>query len=364
MGDIEKDVAAWEHELKELKAEWQEARQRLEKVKDAKEELEKMRLELDRTVRSGDLARASELRYSIIPELEGTLSKGEGGAVGQGRKILDSAVTRELISSVASLSTGIRTESLLSGEREKLLDLDKLLKRSITGQDHAADAVSDCIRQHRTGLHGYERPQGVFLLLGPTGTGKAKLTKQLAATLFSHANAICRIDMSEFMEKHSASRLTGAPPGYIGFEQGGALTEAVRRKPYQIVLLDEFEKSHPEVSNILLPVFDDGRLTDLQGRTVNFKNTTIIMTSNSGSDLIAADTATGSNQITIDGPLGSRVMERVRSYFPPEFLNRIDEIVIFNKPNRQGHGPHCQNPARENHGKAARRAEDRAGHRA
>ena len=242
---IEESVETSKIELGQLSADWRRERAKLDEVKQAKAKLEEARASLDRLQRSGDLAAASELRYGRIPELEKLVADPGGGQ--QAPTHLKDAVTRELISEVVAMSTGIPVESLLSGEREKLLHLEDLLKARVVGQDETVEAVADCIRQSRTGLHGHGRPQGVFLFLGGTGTGKTELTKALAGALFDDEQSICRVDMSEYMEKHSVSRLIGAPPGYVGYEQGGALTEAVRRKPYQIILLDEFEKAHKDV---------------------------------------------------------------------------------------------------------------------
>lgn len=332
---IEESVETSKIELGQLSADWRRERAKLDEVKQAKAKLEEARASLDRLQRSGDLAAASELRYGRIPELEKLVA--DPGGVQQAPTHLKDAVTRELISEVVAMSTGIPVESLLSGEREKLLYLEDLLKARVVGQDETVEAVADCIRQSRTGLHGHGRPQGVFLFLGGTGTGKTELTKALAGALFDDEQSICRVDMSEYMEKHSVSRLIGAPPGYVGYEQGGALTEAVRRKPYQIILLDEFEKAHKDVANLLLQVFDEGRLTDSHGRTVNFKNTIIIMTSNLGSDVLAAaQPGGGDGGAAKDLSMAQRegVMARVRSFFSPELLNRIDQVSIFNRLQR------------------------------
>jgi len=334
---IENDVEDMEAKLQELTREWQEERTQLDQVKSAKERLEEARNEFVRAQREGNLGRASELQYSTIPELEALVKKAESdeaeAAKAQqtqsGSKMLEDAVTKDLIAEVIASATGIPMQSLVDGERQKLLKLEESLQARIVGQDEAVHAVSDCIRQSRAGLHGHDRPQGVFLFLGPTGTGKTELTKALAQNLFDDEAAICRIDMSEYMEKHSVSRLIGAPPGYVGYEEGGTLTEAIRRKPYQIVLLDEFEKAHRDVGNILLQVFDEGRLTDSHGRTVDFRNSIIILTSNLGSDIL-------SNSSTSEEPkVRDAVMERVKTFFSPELLNRIDEVSIFNRLRRE-----------------------------
>jgi ATP-dependent Clp protease ATP-binding subunit ClpB len=327
---IQADVDEMEKELADLTKEWNEDKKRIGELKTTKEQLEKARVELEQERRKGNLEEAGKLQFEIIPALEEKLSEEEEENAEPHTGLLQDAVTRELIGEVVSTSTGIPIESLMHGDREKLLHLGESLKKSVVGQDEAVDAIADSIRQSRVGLNGHERPQGVFLFLGPSGVGKTHLTKKLAQVLFDDETAICRVDMSEYMEKHSVSRLIGAPPGYVGYEEGGTLTEAVRRKPYQIILLDEMEKAHRDVSNILLQVFDEGRLTDSQGRTVDFKNTIIIMTSNLGSDLMAEHTAAAQNE-----QVQEMVMERVRGFFAPELLNRIDEISVFNRLSRE-----------------------------
>mmetsp|Transcript_971 Transcript_971/g.2299 ORF Transcript_971/g.2299 Transcript_971/m.2299 type:complete len:806 (+) Transcript_971:193-2610(+) len=330
---IQVDVDKMEEELKKLSDEWQSEKNRLEEVKGAKSRLEEAKLELQRAQKQGNFERAGELRFSIIPDLEAKAAREDSAEVenaASSSNMLEDSVTRDLITQVVAHATGIPIASLMHGEREKLLHLDETLRKRIVGQDEAIDAVADCIRQSRAGLHGHNRPQGVFLFLGPTGVGKTESVKALAQSLFDDESAICRIDMSEYMEKHSVSRLIGAPPGYVGYEEGGTLTEAVRRKPYQIILLDEFEKAHRDVSNILLQLFDEGRLTDSHGRTVDFRNTIVIMTSNLGSDVLASNTATAQ-----DEAVRELVMERVRAFFSPELLNRVDEISIFNRLRRE-----------------------------
>ncbi|HXO02413.1 MAG TPA: AAA family ATPase, partial [Stellaceae bacterium] len=276
--------------------------------------------------RRGDWSRAGELTYGVIPELERKIAEAEAS----GKGMLEEAVTPEHIAGIVSRWTGIPVDKMLEGEREKLLTMEQNLRRRVIGQDEAVVAVSNAIRRARAGLQDPNRPIGSFLFLGPTGVGKTELTKALAEFLFDDESAMVRIDMSEYMEKHTVSRLIGAPPGYVGYDEGGSLTEAVRRRPYQVILFDEVEKAHPDVFNVLLQVLDDGRLTDGQGRTVDFRNTLIVLTSNLGSEAIAGlpDDA----DIERARPA---VMEAVRHAFRPEFLNRLDEILLFRRLSRE-----------------------------
>lgn len=281
---------------------------------------------MDAAHREGNLGKMSELQYGVIPDLEAKIKaaeEAENEAEGQVH-LLRNKVTEEEIAEVVARWTGIPISRMLEGERDKLLRMEEALGAKVIGQQEAVSAVSDAIRRSRAGLSDPNRPNGSFLFLGPTGVGKTELTKALADFLFDTQDAIVRLDMSEFMEKHSVARLIGAPPGYVGYEQGGYLTEAVRRKPYSVILLDEVEKAHPDVFNILLQVLDDGRLTDGQGRTVDFKNTVIVMTSNLGSHIIQEKAATATY-----AEMKQDVMEVVGSHFRPEFINRIDDIVVF-----------------------------------
>ena len=285
------------------------------------EELDQARGELERVQRQGDLTRAGELMYGVIPDLERRLAEGE---TGEGTHMLQEEVTDADIAAVVSRWTGIPVDKMLGSEREKLLQMETRLGERVIGQEEAVKAVSDAIRRSRAGLSDPARPNGSFLFLGPTGVGKTELTKSLTHFLFDTDDAMIRLDMSEFMEKHSVARLIGAPPGYVGYEQGGYLTEAVRRRPYSLLLLDEVEKAHPDVFNILLQVLEDGRLTDGQGRTVDFRNTVVVMTSNLGSDLIQEMAGEENYEA-----MKSAVMNVVGSHFRPEFINRIDESVVF-----------------------------------
>ena len=312
----------------ELTAIWQAEKQRMAGTRKLKEELDAARVELERAQREGDLARAGELSYGVIPELERELAEPEtdGGRVGH---MLNEAVTEQDVASVVLRWTGVPVAKMLAGEREKLLHMEAEIGRRVIGQREAVVAVSNAVRRARAGLQEATRPIGSFLFLGPTGVGKTELAKSLAAFLFDDETAIVRVDMSEYMEKHAVSRLIGAPPGYVGYEEGGALTEAVRRRPFQVVLFDEIEKAHADVFNVFLQLFDDGRLTDGQGRTVDFSNTIIIMTSNLGGELLASQTE-GEDTSSLLEP----VMDIVRQNFHPEFLNRLDEIILFHRLSR------------------------------
>ncbi|MET0241127.1 MAG: ATP-dependent chaperone ClpB [Sphingobium sp.] len=320
---LESDLANLEQQSSELTQRWQAEKDKIAGESKLKEQLDAARIELDQAQRSGDLAKAGELAYGRIPDLERRLEEAAGATVGA---MLREEVTSEDIASVVSKWTGIPVERMLSGEREKLLAMEATLGKRVIGQADAVRAVSTAVRRARAGLQDPNRPLGSFLFLGPTGVGKTELTKALAEFLFDDGNAMVRIDMSEFMEKHSVARLIGAPPGYVGYEEGGVLTEAVRRRPYQVVLFDEVEKAHGDVFNILLQVLDDGRLTDGQGRTVDFTNTIIVLTSNLGSQYLTAMT---DDQKVED--VEPQVMEMVRAHFRPEFLNRLDEIILFHR---------------------------------
>ena len=325
---LDKSIAELEDKSQVLTQRWQAEKNKLGEAQKIKEELDQRRTELERAQRRGDLARAGELAYGVIPGLEKTLKSMEAGD-GQGAMV-EEAVTPDHIAQIVSRWTGIPVDRMLEGEREKLLRMEEVLSRRVVGQREAVEAVSTAVRRARAGLQDPNRPIGSFIFLGPTGVGKTELTKALAAFLFDDETAMVRIDMSEFMEKHSVARLIGAPPGYVGYEEGGALTEAVRRRPYQVVLFDEIEKAHPDVFNVLLQVLDDGRLTDGQSRTVDFKNTLIIMTSNIGSEFLA-------NQKEGEDVEAVRpyVMAEMKSKFRPEFLNRIDEIILFHRLKRE-----------------------------
>ncbi|HLG87906.1 MAG TPA: ATP-dependent chaperone ClpB [Alphaproteobacteria bacterium] len=323
---LEKELADLEKESADLTERWRAEKEKLASAQKIKEELEQARTQLEQAQRAGDWARAGELTYGKIPELEKRLVEAEKAA---GERMLNEEVRDTDIAAVVSRWTGVPIDKMLEGEREKLLKMEERLRARVVGQDEAIVAVSDAVRRARAGLQDPNRPIGSFLFLGPTGVGKTELTKALAAFLFDDDTAMVRIDMSEYMEKHSVARLIGAPPGYVGYEEGGALTEAVRRRPYQVILFDEIEKAHPDVFNVLLQVLDDGRLTDGQGRTVDFRNTLIVLTSNLGSEILASEP---------DGELlpsvREKVMQIVRSAFRPEFLNRLDEILIFQRLTR------------------------------
>ena len=323
LANLEKELADLEQQSAELTTRWQAEKDKIQAEAKLKEQLDAARLELEQAQRRGDLARAGELSYGTIPQLERQLADAEAASAGA---MLREEVTAEDIAGVVSRWTGVPVDKMLEGEREKLLAMEQEIGKRVIGQAQAVEAVSRAVRRARAGLQDPNRPLGSFLFLGPTGVGKTELTKALAGFLFDDDNAMVRIDMSEFMEKHSVSRLIGAPPGYVGYEEGGVLTEAVRRRPYQVVLFDEVEKAHNDVFNVLLQVLDDGRLTDGQGRTVDFSNTLIILTSNLGSQYLAS---LGEDEDV--EKVEPHVMEVVRSHFRPEFLNRLDEIILFHR---------------------------------
>ncbi len=323
LATLENELANLEQQSSELTQRWQAEKDKISAEAKIKEQLDTARIELEQAQRSGDLAKAGELQYGTIPGLERQLSEAESAA---GNAMLREEVTAQDIASVVSRWTGIPVDKMLEGERDKLLNMEQLIGARVIGQQDAVAAVSKAVRRSRAGLQDPNRPLGSFLFLGPTGVGKTELTKALASFLFDDDNAMVRIDMSEYMEKHSVSRLVGAPPGYVGYEEGGVLTEAVRRRPYQVVLFDEVEKAHSDVFNILLQVLDDGRLTDGQGRTVDFSNTLIILTSNLGSQHLAA-LEDGQDVKEVE----PQVMEIVRGHFRPEFLNRLDEVILFHR---------------------------------
>ena len=320
---LEVELTALEDKANAMTAEWEKSKSVLADTTKLKEELEKAHVAQQQALRAGDYEKAGELQYDLIPRLEEKLQAAEEA---DGSAVVEEAVTDETIAQVVSRWTGIPVDKMLQGEREKLLHMEDNLANRVIGQHEALTAVANAVRRSRAGLQDTNRPIGSFLFLGPTGVGKTELTKALAGFLFDDEQAMVRIDMSEYMEKHAVSRLIGAPPGYVGYDEGGALTEAVRRRPYQVILFDEVEKAHPDVFNVLLQVLDDGRLTDGQGRTVDFRNTLIIMTSNLGGEILAGQEE-GHDSSEVRGP----VMEIVRSAFRPEFLNRLDEIILFHR---------------------------------
>ena len=323
---LERELAELKEKSNALKAEWQKEKAVIDEQRKWKEELDQLRTELERAQRRGDLGRASEIQYGRIPDLEKKLAAATAKTAKPGKdrpRLLREEVTEEDIAEVVSKWTGIPVSRLQEGEREKLVKLEEHLHLRVVGQDEAIKAVSNAVRRARAGLQDPNRPLGSFIFLGPTGVGKTELSRALAEFLFDDENAMIRIDMSEYMEKHTVARLIGAPPGYVGYEEGGQLSEAVRRKPYSVVLFDEIEKAHPDVFNVLLQVLDDGRITDGQGRTVDFKNTVIIMTSNIGSQYITEEESREARR--------RLVMDALRAHFRPEFLNRVDEIIIFDR---------------------------------
>jgi ATP-dependent Clp protease ATP-binding subunit ClpB len=321
LGKLEHELADLEEKSNALTAAWQAEKEKLTEGQKLKEQLDAARAQVEVAQRNGDLARASELLYGRIPDLERQLAAAQKGG-----RLVNESVDEQQIAQVVSRWTGVPVDKMLEGERAKLLHMEDALRRRVVGQEEALLAVANAVRRARAGLQDPNRPIGSFLFLGPTGVGKTELTKALAEFLFDDERAMVRIDMSEFMEKHAVSRLIGAPPGYVGYDEGGVLTEAVRRRPYQVVLFDEVEKAHEDVFNILLQVLDDGRLTDGQGRTVDFRNTIIVLTSNLGSEILAAQPDGADLSLAYKG-----VMDIVRQHFRPEFLNRLDETVLFRR---------------------------------
>ena len=329
LADLQADIAVLEREYSDLEEVWKSEKAAVAGATTIKEQIDQARIALDAAMRHGDYAKVSEIQYGQIPQLEKQLqaaTAAENEGEGRGFKLLQDKVTAEEIAQVVSRWTGIPVSKMLEGERDKLLRMEDELHQRVVGQDEAVRAVSDAIRRSRAGLSDPNKPNGSFLFLGPTGVGKTELCKALAGFLFDTEEAMVRIDMSEFMEKHSVSRLIGAPPGYVGYDEGGYLTEAVRRRPYSVILLDEVEKAHPDVFNVLLQVLDDGRLTDGQGRTVDFRNTVIVLTSNLGSNLIQDMSGESEEEYT---QMKAAVMGVVQGAFRPEFINRLDEIVVF-----------------------------------
>ncbi|HJQ63578.1 MAG TPA: AAA family ATPase, partial [Burkholderiales bacterium] len=321
---LEAEIGTLEREYADLEEIWKAEKAQVQGSQHVKEELDRLKVEMDAAKRRGDWQKVSEIQYGKIPQLEAQLKQADKAAKGQQRpRLLRTQVGAEEIAEVVSRATGIPVSRMMQGEREKLLHMEERLHQRVVGQDEAVRLVSDAIRRSRAGLADPKRPYGSFLFLGPTGVGKTELCKALAEFLFDSEDHLIRIDMSEFMEKHSVARLIGAPPGYVGYDEGGYLTEAVRRKPYSVILLDEVEKAHPDVFNVLLQVLDDGRMTDGQGRTVDFKNTVVVMTSNLGSQQIQQMVGDDYQVIKL------AVLAEVKAQFRPEFVNRIDEIVVF-----------------------------------
>ena len=330
--DLEKELAELQDKFRSMKAKWENEKNAIGKVQSLREQIEQTNADIEKAQREYDLNKAAELKYGKLPQLQKQLEEEEKIAAAKKEdSLLRDRVTDEEIARIVARWTGIPVEKLVEGEREKLLHLDDVLHKRVIGQDEAVTKVSEAILRSRAGIANPNRPIGSFLFLGPTGVGKTELAKALAQALFDDERNMVRIDMTEYMEKFSVSRLIGAPPGYVGYEEGGQLTEAVRRKPYSVVLFDEVEKAHPDVFNILLQVLDDGRITDSQGRTVDFKNTVIILTSNLGSDIILNDLeqrrAEGSNELSEDAR--KQIDLLLKSKFRPEFLNRLDEIVYY-----------------------------------
>ena len=332
---LEKELADLKEDKNRLTTHWQQEKDAIQRGRKLKEELEQVRLEMQRVQQAGDYAKASELQYGRVPELEQQIRAEEVrlAELQKGQRMLKEEVDEEDIAEVVSRWTGVPVSRLMEGEIQKLLRMEARLHERVIGQDEAIRAVANAIRRARAGLQDPNRPLGSFIFLGPTGVGKTELARALAEFLFDDEHAMVRIDMSEYQEKHTVSRLMGAPPGYVGYEEAGQLTEAVRRRPYSVVLFDEIEKAHPEVLNVMLQLLDDGRLTDSKGRTVDFKNTVVIMTSNVGSPFIAEQVSAG--RTSLDEGVRRQVMEALRAHFRPEFLNRVDEIIVFHPLSRE-----------------------------
>ncbi|CUM63740.1 uncharacterized protein PRCAT00001324001 [Priceomyces carsonii] len=332
---LEDDLKAKETELKDLTSQWEEEKKLIDDIKIAKTELEQARFDLEQCQREGNYGKASELQYSTIPQLEKKLKQTtEDQSEIETSTLLHDSVTADDIASVISRMTGIPVNNLLKGEKDKLLYMESTLKEKVIGQDEAIHAIADAVRLHRAGLTSDKRPIASFIFLGPTGTGKTELTKCLAEFLFNDRSSVIRFDMSEFQEKHSISRLIGSPPGYVGYEESGELTEAVRRKPYSVILFDEFEKAHSDVSKLLLQVLDEGSLTDSHGKQIDFRNTIITMTSNIGQEILLTD-RNASEDGQISDITKGEVLELLRQNYPPEFLNRLDDILIFNRLSKE-----------------------------
>ena len=326
LAHLEKELASLEDDSAALTQKWMHEKEGLNEVKLLQEELETARMQLDVAQRNSNLEEASKLAYALIPSLEARLAERvEAAKSDDVERLVEEVVTDEHIAHIVSRWTGIPVDKMLSGERDKLLKMEDALAKRVIGQSDAVTAVATAVRRARAGLNDPDKPIGSFLFLGPTGVGKTELVKALANFMFDDDSAICRLDMSEYMEKHSVARLIGAPPGYVGYEEGGALTEAVRRRPYQVILFDEIEKAHPDVFNVLLQVLDDGRLTDGQGRVVDFKNTIIILTSNLGSEYLLASGGDDADLVE------AKVLDAARSHFRPEFINRLDEMLVFHR---------------------------------
>jgi ATP-dependent Clp protease ATP-binding subunit ClpB len=334
---LERSLTLKQDKAGELTAKWEKERAEIDDIKKAKEELEQARMDLDRAQREGNFAKASELRYATIPALEQKLRPQEQGEEGgsssdANESLLHDSVTADDIAGVVARTTGIPVNKLMSGEVEKLVHMEDTLRNSVRGQDEALKSVANAVRMQRAGLSGENRPLASFMFLGPTGVGKTELCKKMAGFLFSTESAVLRFDMSEFQEKHTVSRLIGSPAGYVGYEDAGQLTEAVRRKPYAVLLFDEFEKAHKDISTLLLQVLDEGFLTDAQGHKVDFRNTMIVLTSNLGAEALVADESAGSE---ISSEVKQSVMDVVQASYPPEFLNRVDEFIIFKRLSRE-----------------------------